>query len=180
MLPLRDRQVRLALLSYLCAQLGEGDAGQLRACGLDAGQLAQMKELSAFNLRRLAAMPHVTLAVTVDGRGLKAGLRALGLTSEAQALQMYFLCNGASTRMMAALFRMRRKVTHRRRLQWNAKLPAGNVRLPPVTTRIQIYRVWQARTERSLRLRYYHLHQQFSHYPIAVLERVVSLLEARS
>ena len=80
-------------------------------------------------------------------------------------------------RLMAELFKMRRKITHRRRQQWGVKLPAGNVRLPPMNTRIQIYRAWQAQPERSLRLRYYHLHQQFSQYPIAVLECVVRMLE---
>lgn len=178
MLPLKDRPVRLALLNYICTQLAEGNPGELRACGLEAQQLAQLRDLSAFNLRRLAAMPQVAFALSVDGNGLKAGLRALGLTSEAKALEQYFLCNGASSRMMTALFRMRRKVTHRRRLQWGAKLSAGNVRLPPLNTRIQIFRAWHAQPDRSLRLRYYHLHQQFSQYPIAALECVVRTLEA--
>lgn len=179
MLPLKDRQVRVALLTHICAQLGEGNPGDLRRCGLDVQHLAQLRELSAHNLRRLAAMPQVGLSVAVDGGGLKAGLRALGLTSEAKALELYFLCNGASTAMMAALFRMRRKVTHMRRLQWGTKMLAGNVRLPPAHTRVQIYRAWHAQADRSPRLRYYHLHQQFPQFPIAALERVVRMLEAK-
>jgi hypothetical protein len=177
MLRLDDRHMRLAFLNYICAQLGEGNPGDLLSCGLDERQLAQLRELSAFNLRCLAAMPQLELAVSVNGKGLAAGLRALGLSSEAKALEMYFLRNGASSRLMAELFRMRRKLTHSRRQQWGVKLPAGNVRLPPMNTRIQIYRAWQAQPERSLRLRYYHLHQQFSQYPIAVLECVVRMLE---
>lgn len=177
MVPLKDKHIRLTFLSYLCAQLGDGNPGDLLLSGIDVDQLAQLRDLSAFNLRRLAAMPQLELAVSVNGKGLTAGLRSLGVTSEAKALEMYFLRNGASSRMMTAFFRMTRKVTQARRHQWGIQLPAGNVRLPPLTTRLQICRAWHAQPDRSLRLRYYHLHQKFQQYPIAALECVVQMME---
>ena len=47
MLRLDDRHMRLAFLNYICAQLGEGNPGDLLSCGLDERQLAQLRVKSA-------------------------------------------------------------------------------------------------------------------------------------
>jgi hypothetical protein len=177
MLQLHDTQVRAFLLNHICAQLGEGDAGEMRAAGLALEQLVLLRELSASNLKRLAAMRQLKMSVTLDSEGLTAGLRSLGMTGEAKALELYFLRNGASWLLMRSLFKVSRKVTYLRRRQWGARLHAGNLPLPPACIRRKIFTTWRKMPDRSLRMRYYHLHQAFPQYPIAALEKVILLLE---
>lgn len=179
MLLLHDTQVRALLLNHICAQLGEGDTGEMRAAGLDVEQMVLLRELSAFNLKRLAAMRKLKIAVTLDSHGLTAGLRSLGMTGEVKALEMYFLRNGASWTLMRSLFKVSRKVTYLRRRQWGAWLHAGNLQLPPACIRRKIFKAWRAMPDSSLRMRYYHLHQDFPQYPIITLEKVVLMLEPR-
>ena len=45
-------------------------------------------------------------------------------------------------------------------------------------TRERIYRVWRSIADPAPRVRYYQLHQAFSHLPIAVLEVVIRDYEA--
>jgi hypothetical protein len=180
MLPLHDTHIRTALLNYISVQLGDGDPGELRAAGLEIEQLGCLRELSAFNLKRLAAMRQVQISVCFESDGLKAGLRSLGLTGETKALETYFLCNGASWRLMRSLFKMGRKSTYKRRRQWDAWQQPGNVRLPSLRTRQRIYRAWTERPDKNLRTRYYRLHQAFPQYTIAALENVVRKLELKS
>lgn len=179
MLLVRDTQVRVMVLHYIAAQLGEGDPGELRAAGLDVQQLTAISELSAFHLRRLAATRRLKMAVSVDGRELAAGLRALGLVGEAKSLEMYFLRNGASCHMMRAMFKMARRTTLERRRQWGARQQAGNVRLPLLNARRKIFKAWQAAPDMNLQMRYYHLHQSFPQYTLSALEKVVRMLEPR-
>ena len=176
MLLLNNPQIRVVLLHHIAAQLGEGDPGELRAAGVEIEQLTQLRELSAFNLKRLAAMRQLRMTVSVDGGSLAAGLRSLGLMGEVKALEMYFLRNGASCQLMRALFKMGRKVTLERRRQWGARQQAGNVRLPLPGPRARIFKAWQATQNVEVRMRYYHLHQGFPQYSIAALEKVVRLL----
>lgn len=180
MLSLHDTQIRMALLNYISVQLGDGDPGELRAAGLEIEQLVYLRELSAFNLKRLAAMRQVQMSVCVESAGLKAGLRSLGLTGETKALETYFLRNGASWRLMRSLFKMGRKHTYKRRRQWDARQQPGNVRLPSLNIRRRIYRAWAERPDRNLRMRYYRLHQAFPQYTIAALEKLVLKLELKS
>jgi hypothetical protein len=177
MLLLRDTQVCSVVLSYIAAQVGEGCPGGLREAGLDFQNLADLRELSAFNLKRLAAMRDLKIVVSLDCHALKSGLRNLGLVREAKSLEVYFLRNGASCRMMRALFKMGRRDTLERRRQWGARQPQGKVRLPPLGMRRNIFKVWQAKPQANLRLRYYQLHQTFPQYSIAALEAVVRSLE---
>lgn len=177
MLVVKDTQVCSLLLSYIAAQIGEGIPGELRDAGLEVQELAELRELSAFNLKRLAAMRQLKIAVTLDCHALRNGLRNLDLLQSTQALEVYFLRNGASCTLMRSLFKMGRRVTLERRRQWGAWKPRGKVRLPSQSVRLRIFRVWQDSAVSGLRMRYYQLHQAFPNYSIAALESVVRLLE---
>ena len=50
--------------------------------------------------------------------------------------------------------------------------------LPDYATRERIYQAWRAIADPSPRVRYYRLHQEFQHIPIAVLEAVVREFKA--
>jgi hypothetical protein len=176
MVLLHDTQIRVAVLHYIAAQLGEGDPGELLEAGLEVQQLADLRELSAFNLRRLAATRQLRIAVSVDGRELTGVLRNLAGSGDAKTLEVYFLRHGASCRMMHALFKMGRKTTLKRRRQWGVRQPSGTVRLPPLYARLKIIKAWRATPEMNPRLRYFHLHQLFPYCRIAALEKVILLL----
>lgn len=178
MLPLHDAQVRLMLLNHIALRLAEAAPTDLHAAGIDTEQLACLRQLSALDLNRLAAMRDLAIGVAFDGGGLQAGLRAVARVNEAKAWEAYFIRNGASWQMMNALFKIRRKVTLRRRRDCGAWRPAGRLPLPERATRQRIFRTWLAIEEPNPRERYYRLHQAFPHLSIAALEAVVRKFEA--
>lgn len=178
MLPLLDAQVRFVLLNHVAVRLAEAEREEVNAAGIDADQLARLRQLSALDLNRLAGMRHLTIAVAVDGAGLKAGLRAVALVNEAKALETYFIRHGATWQMMSTLFKLRRKVTLRRRRDYGAWRPSGRIALPDPGTREQIYRVWYGLDDPDPRARYYRLHQAFPQRSLAVLEAIVREFEA--
>jgi hypothetical protein len=177
MLPLVDAQVRLVVLSHVAVRLAEARPGDLQAVGIENAQLTRLRQLSALDLNRLAAMRHLTIRIAFDAVALKAGLRAVALVNEAHALEAYFIRHGASWRLMRRLFKLRRKVTHRRRRELGAWRPAGRVRLPDYATRERIHRAWLRIEDHSPRVRYYRLHQAFAPLAIAVLEAVLREFE---
>ncbi|MCD6671809.1 MAG: DUF2857 domain-containing protein [Burkholderiaceae bacterium] len=178
MLALQDAQVRLVLLNHVTVRLADAAHEELDAAGIERELLGRLRQLSAVDLSRLAAMRSLTIGVAFDGAALKAGLRAVALVNEAKALETYFIRNGASTHLMSALFKVRRKLTLARRRDCGAWRPAGRLRLPDYTTRERIYQAWRAITDPAPRIRYYRLHQEFARLPIAVLEAVVREFEA--
>ncbi len=178
MLPLLDAQVRLALLNHVAVRLAEADPASLHAAGIDTEQLARLQQLSALDLNRLAAMRDLTIGVAFDAAGLKAGLGAVARVNEAKALEAYFIRNGASGQMMSALFKVRRKVTLKRRRDCGAWRPSGRLPLPDYRTRERIFRAWFAIDDPNPRVRYYRLHQAFPQLSIAVLDAVVREFEA--
>ncbi len=173
MLPLLDAQVRLVLLNHVAVRLAEAEPTTIHAAGIENEQLARLRQLSALDLNRLASMRDLTIGVAFDAAGLNAGLRALALVNEAKALEAYFIRHGASWRMMSALFKIRRKVTLKRRRDCGAWRPSGRVPLPVLAARERIFRAWLAIEDPSLRVRYYRLHQLFPQLSIAVLEVVL-------
>ena len=173
MLPLFDAQVRLVLLNHVAMRLAEAEPTALHAAGIENEQLARLRQLSALDLNRLAAMRDLTIGVAFDAAGLNAGLRAVALVNEAKALEAYFIRHGASWQMMSALFKIRRKVTLKRRRDCGAWRSSGRLPLPALTTRERIFRAWLAIEDPSLRVRYYRLHQLFPQLSIAVLEAVL-------
>ena len=177
MLPLHDTQVRLVLLGHVTTRLAEARPDELDAAGIGNEQLDRLRQLSALDLNRLAAMRTLTIGISLDGDGLQAGLRAVTLVKEAKALEAYFICQGASTRLMSALFKVRRKLTLKLRRDLGVCHPSGRVPLPDYATRERILRVWRSIADPAPRVRYYQLHQAFLHLPIAVLEVVVRDLE---
>jgi hypothetical protein len=73
MLPLQDAQVRLVLLNHVTVRLADAAQDELHAAGIEMEQLAHLRQLSAVDLSRLAAMRSLTIGVTFDGAALKAG-----------------------------------------------------------------------------------------------------------
>ena len=125
MLLLQDTQVRLFLLNHVTVRLVEAPLDELHAAGIENEQLAHLRQLSAVDLSRLAAMRSLTIGVVFDGAALKAGLRAVALVNEAKTLETYFIRHGASTHLMSALFKVRRKLTLKRRRDFDARRPAA-------------------------------------------------------
>ena len=173
MLPLHDTQVRLVLLNHVTTRLADARPGELDAVGIGNEQLDRLRQLSAIDLNRLAAMRTLTIGISLDGEALQAGLRTVALIKEAKTLEVYFIRHGASTRLMSALFKIRRKLTLKFRRDFGVCRPSGRVPLPDYATRERIYRVWRSITDPAPRIRYYQLHQAFLHLPIAVLEVVI-------
>ena len=104
MLPLQDAQVRLVLLNHVTVRLADAAQDELHAAGIEMEQLAHLRrQLSAVDLSRLAAMRSLTIGVTFDGAALRAGLRAVALSTRPRALETYFIRHGASTHLMSAL-----------------------------------------------------------------------------
>ena len=178
MLPLTDAQIRLVLLNHVAVRLAEAQPGDLHAAGIENEQVARLRQLSALDLSRLASMRDLTIGVAFDAAGLKSGLRTVALVNEANALEAYFIRNGASWQMMNRLFKIRRKITLKRRRECGAWRPSGRLRLPDYAMRERIYRAWLAIGDTNPRGCYYRLHQQFQHLAIAVLEAVVRQFEA--
>lgn len=177
MLPLLDTQVRLALLNHVAVRLAEARPDELHAAGIANEQLARLRQLSALDLTRLATMRDLSIGVAFDGDGLSAGLRTVSLVNEAKALEAYFIRHGASWQMMQALFKMRRKVTLRRRREYGAWRRSGRIPLPDTALRERIYRAWMTIDDPEPRVRHYRLHQVFPKLSIAVLEAVVRGIE---
>ena len=178
MLPLLDAQVRLMLLNHLAVRLAEAEPAELHAAGIDTELLARLRQLSPLDINRLAAMRGLTIGVAFDALGLKAGLGAVARVKEAKALEAYFIRNGASWQMMNALFKIRRKVTLKRRRDCGAWRPSGRLPLPDYSTRERIFRAWRAIQDPYPRMRFYRLHQAFPQLSIAVLDAVVREFEA--
>ena len=177
MLPLSDTHVRLILLNHIAVRLNGNDPAELLAAGIETEQLEHLKELSAGDLHRLAAMREPMIAVTVDGHRLKAGLRALALANEAKALETYFIRHGASWTMMKRFFKVRHKLTLQRRREYGVRRPPGRTPLPDIATRERVWRVWAAISEPDPRARYYQLHQTFCGLSLEVLAAVISEFE---
>jgi hypothetical protein len=178
MLPLQDTQVRLVLLNHVTLRRGDAAQEELHAAGIEDELLVHLRQLSAVDLGRLAAMRSLTIGVAFDNAALKAGLRSVALVNEAMALETYFIRHGASTHLMSALFKVRRNLTLQRRRDLGVRRPAGRVRLPDRVTRERIHRAWWAISDPAPRARYHRLHQEFQDIPIAVLEAVIREFEA--
>jgi len=117
-------------------------------------------------------MRDLTIGVSFDAAELTAGLRTVSLVNEAKALEAYFIRHGASWQMMSALFKIRRKVTLKRRRDCGAWRRSGRMPLPDTAMRERICRAWMAIEDPEPRVRYYRLHQVFPKLSIAVLEAV--------
>lgn len=179
MLPLSDPHVRLVLLSHIAARAAAGATAELTAAGIEGDQLARLRELSAMDLINLANMHGFPIAVTFELARLEGALRSVSMLNRAKAIELYFIRNGASSRMMHALFKTRHKSTRTRRREYGTWLPPGRMRLPHRSVRDRILRVWFTIKDEDARMRYYTLHRSFPDIAIAALEAVI-LAEAKS
>jgi hypothetical protein len=173
MLTLRDPHVRLVLLSHFAARAASGEKSDLQAAGIHGDQITRLLELNTMDLIALAEMPTFSIAVAFELDRLEAALRTASMLSQARSLEAYFIKNGASSRMMYALFKSRKVLTRQRRREQGCWMPPGRTRLPERALREQILRVWCSIKQRDSRLRYYLLHRSFPHVAIAVLEAVI-------
>ena len=179
MLPLSDPHVRLVLLSHIASRAAAGATAELSAAGMLQDQLGRLLELSAMDLINLANMRAFPIGVTFELGRLEGALRSVSMLNRAKALELYFIRNGASSRMMHALFKSRHKATRTRRRESGAWLPPGRMRLPNRSGRDRILRVWFSIKDEDPRMRYHILHRAFPDMTIAVLEAVI-LAEAKS
>ena len=173
MLHLRDPHVRLVVLSHLAWCAAAGAKADLLEAGIDEALVQRMRAMSVEDLIDLAEVPWLPLHVVFDFSRVEAALRAVSLQKEAKSLELYFVRNGASSRMLHALFRTTVKKTLRRRRECGSWLPPGRARLPEAAVQDQIIRVWSALQEQDPRMRYYKLHREFPELAIAILETVV-------
>ena len=179
MLPLHDPHVRLVLLSHIASRAAAGASAELSAAGIHEDQVGKLRELSAMDLINLADMHGFPIGVTFELARLEGALRSVSMLNRAKALELYFVRNGASSRMMHTLFKTRHKATRQRRREHGSWLPPGRARLPRRSLRDRILRVWFSIKDRDSRIRYYMLHQSFPDIAIAVLEAVI-LAEAEN
>jgi hypothetical protein len=173
MLSLRDPHVRLVLLSHIASRAAAGAAAELNAAGIQEEQVEKLRELKAMDLIHLADMHGFPIGVTFELVRLEAALRGVAMLNRAKSLELYFVRNGASSRMMHTLFKTKHKATRERRREQGAWLPPGRARLPRRALRDRIVRVWLSIKESDARIRYYLLHRSFHDLPIAVLEAVI-------
>jgi hypothetical protein len=179
MLPLRDPHVRLVLLSHIASRAAAGASAELSAAGIYEDQAGRLRELSAMDLINLANMHGFPIGVTFEIARLDGALRSVSMLNHAKALESYFLRNGASSRLMHTLFKIRHKTTRKRRREYGSWLPPGRMRLPRRSIRNRILRVWFSIKDQDSRIRYYTLHRAFPDIAIAVLEAVI-IEEAKS
>jgi hypothetical protein len=174
-----DRQLRFLLLTHIASRIVVGASLPGDWPGLSREDIRRLGELSAQELLWLAATRDLRIDVEVDAQALLRALKIMPLIEEAEWLKSYFLDHGASWQIMRDLFKIRRKLVHRRRREVGAWCPPGRLRLPDDATREQIWLAWETIEETDLRLRYYRLHQRFPDLLIRVLEEVLRDAQVR-
>ena len=173
MLELNDPQLRLGLLNVLAIEVANRGPRNLSISGLQDGQLSLLAAMPASELRKLASMKAISFTVTVDGKALSQGVDAVMRSQHLRGLTDYFVLHGASCQLMHRLFRMSRKMTHRRRIELDARRAPGRQSLPDFRTREQICIEWTCLSGEILRMRYYRLHQKFPDFSLAALDATV-------
>ena len=78
---------------------------------------------------------------------------------------------------MKRLFKVRHKLTLRRRREYGVCRPPGRLPLPDLATRERIWRVWAGIGDSDPRAQYYRLHQAFPGLPLEALATVISEFE---
>ena len=179
MLELFDPHVRLMVLNHIAARLTEAAPQDLTGNGSDGSQWSSLRRLNALDLSRLASTRCFSIKVSLDLNGLQAGLRTVDLINESNALENYFIRNGASVSLLETLFKVSRMDTFKRRIELGSHQRPGRLALPDRRIRARIFRVWHGLSDPSLRARYLQLHQAFPHLSIAVLETVIRQYEAQ-
>jgi hypothetical protein len=173
MLEVTDPQVRTVLLHHVSQRISQGDPPDLRQSGFGSGGLRTLRRLSVHELERLARTQTLRIAIVLDVDALEGALRKVEMVDGAEEMRTHFVRSGASTRLMASLFRMSRNATHRLRRDLGVLHPSGQLTLPHPDERVRILRCWHSTQDLAPRLRYLRLHQTFPTYPIAALELVI-------
>lgn len=173
MLPLLDHQLRVSMLNQIVARMADAELDALHVGGVDVGRLTRLRDLSAVDMSRLAAVRSLVIQVDLDLDSLDAALRIVSVMSHARALEAYFIRHGASWQQMTRLFKLPRKDTLRRRRIAGVKRIGGRFPMPDAITRDQIVHAWEKLNTADPRLRYYELHQRFLTVSLATLEAVL-------
>jgi hypothetical protein len=177
MLALQDGSLRIVVLTHLIGRLQQGAGEEFVRAGIEPGLIDRLRTLDASDIKRLAALPHPMIALDLDVGSVNTGLRHLAVIKDVQALEDYFIRNGASPKMMRALFRMAFATTRLRRQALGENGRYGRPALPTVDVRDEIHRVWAAHAKLDVRQRFYRLHKAYPAYRLDTLNAVVTEFE---
>lgn len=173
MLSIIEPQIRLMLLHHLAASLSDEDLDRIRLRGEACASLARLRELTAGELARIAAMRAVRIEIDVDAVRLADALRVVAMLGEKRAMEEYFIRHGATWQLMTKLFKVKRHDTlRRRRIVGSARL-RGRTVLPDRLVREQICQCWRNSQETDPRASFLQLHLRFPSVSMSALEAVL-------
>jgi Protein of unknown function (DUF2857) len=174
---IRDEHVRFLVLSHLIENaIHNQDCAQ--ECGIDPRELEALASLPSSDLARLAALPEPRISISMDGKQLAHGFRLLSHLKNQSQLLAYFIKNGATTSMLASLFRVSAAEVVAQRSALGVEVARKKPALPPVSTREAIQNRWhQIRSKRADTKpgpsEYMALHEAFPGYSLASLNASV-------
>ncbi len=175
---IRDPASRLYLLTRLIAAIEEADQRQLAQL-LGSGFTPDlMEKLRSMSLTEAVSFTsnNCGFSLTVDARMVRNQLASLETAREVRQLYEYFVCQGASPRLLTSLFKVGPTEARRMRKMLVPQIVmGGRPRTPQEPLRSAVRASWDAicRVEQSERKRYWLLHQEFKDELIASLEAVV-------
>lgn len=175
---IRDEHIRFLVLSHLIENALHSKE-VLRECEADPCDLDTLAGLSSGDLARLAALPEPRISVWMDGKQLPHGFRLLSHVKNHAQLLNYFVQHGATTAMLAGLFRLSMADITARRAAMGITPERKKPVLPPVAAREAVQHAWyNIRKKRAdskpSSADYFELHQQFPGYSLAALNAAVN------
>lgn len=180
MFEIRDQQLRLLFLTHLIRELHRSrDENRPPPPGLSEAQLAELRSLSSDDLVRLSAMPEPRVAVAIDAGTFEHGLRQAGYIGRRMKQIDDFIRNGATSAMLAKLFRLSSTdVTLKRRMLAGAHERLRRPAMPAPSVRESIQKRWwdirRGKEREPLRPEdYERLRAEFPGYTYATLWAVV-------
>lgn len=175
--PLHDPSIRLAVLGHLATGLTDDALKRLGLPVDDLRELVRLRSVSASELEFLAAQRRLELRLELRPDEVREALRAHAIRADGQALQDYFIRNGASFHQMLRFFSLSRPRTLQCRRLLGVSIGSGRPRLPDHEIRTHIALRWKKNPGGEPRERLLRLHQQFPEYSLAVLEWVIDSVE---
>lgn len=176
MLKLNDNVTKRLALELLIQKLDGGEEDTLSHSGVSPALLDALRERPVRDLIRVAEMIRTEIHIAFDSDAILNCFQRLDSIKRHQALRDYFVRHGASSDMLASLFKLSQGEIRERRERLCAASPSrGRPAGPTLEEREDIWQAWlqigQAETDK--RECYYQLHQRFSHLAPAVLWTVV-------
>lgn len=182
MLTITDPTIKRMILEHMLEQFCSGDKlDTLRAGGVDPQLVNLLQTRATGDLVRAARMDQLVIGAHVDSTSAIRCFDRLDLIQRDVQLRDYFVVHGASTEMLAELFKLSiQEIRRLRQRLTSSRLPPGRVQLPAKTARQPIHESWALlqKSHPALRERIYRLHQLHSQYPINVLWATVHEFDA--